>query len=70
MSTAPLATRAPLPLEDPPVDFARFHGLRTGPVFAVWLPPSKHSCSQTALPAMTAPASSSRVTTVASRRGT
>ena len=44
-------------------------GLCTGPVFAVWLPPEKHRSSQTALPAMVAPASSSLVTTVASRSG-
>src|SRR5439155_3050280 len=36
----------------------------------VWLPPEKHRSSQTAFPAMVAPASSSLVTTVASRRGT
>ncbi len=69
MSTSPAATRAALPLDEPPVDFDRSHGLRTGPVRAVWLPPSKHSSSQTALPAIVAPAASSRVTTVASRRG-
>src|ERR1700727_24522 len=59
MSTSPAATRAPLPLEEPPVDFDRSHGLRTGPVREVWLPPSKHSSSQTALPAIVAPAASS-----------
>jgi hypothetical protein len=69
-STSPAATRAALPLEEPPVVLARFQGLSTGPVSAVWLPPSKHSSSHTALPAIVAPAASSRVTTVASRRGT
>jgi hypothetical protein len=52
MSTAPEATRAALPLEDPPVDFDRSQGLRTGPVREVWLPPSKRSSSQTAFPAI------------------
>ena len=35
----------------------------------MWLPPEKHRSSQTALPVITAPAASSRLTTVASRRG-
>ena len=69
-SASPAATRAALPLDDPPADFAGFHGLWTGPVFDVWLPPEKHRSSQTDLPVIVAPASSSRVTTVASRRGT
>ena len=45
-------------------------GLRTSPVRDVCDPPEKHRSSQTALPAMLAPASSSLVTTVASRAGT
>src|SRR3984885_13147427 len=69
-STWPAATRAALPRDAPPADLAGFHGLRTGPVREVWLPPEKHRSSQTALPVIVAPASSSRVTTVASRRGT
>src|ERR1700728_3872866 len=69
-SASPAAPRAALPLDDPPADFAGFHGLRTGPVFDVWLPPEKHRSSQTDLPVIVAPASSRRVTTVASRRGT
>ena len=36
----------------------------------VWLPPEKQRSSQTALPVIVAPASSRRVTTVASSRGT
>src|SRR5260370_39740646 len=56
MSTSPAATRAALPLDDPPVVFARFQGLRTRPVLAVGLPPAKHSSSQTAFPAIVAPA--------------
>src|SRR5689334_309070 len=70
MSTSPAATSAALPLEEPPVDFDRSQGLRTGPVCEGWLPPAKQSASQAALPAIVAPAASSRATTVASRRGT
>src|SRR5262249_58172129 len=66
----PAATSAALPLEDPPAVLERSQGLRTGPVREVWLPPEKHRSSQTAFPAMVAPASSSLVTTVASRRPT
>src|ERR671932_2918884 len=69
-STSPDATSAALPLELPPVVRERSHGLRTGPVQEVWLPPEKHRSSQTALPVIVAPASSSRLTTVASRLGT
>src|SRR6185437_5605754 len=58
MSTSPAATSAALPLDEPPVDFDRSQGLRTGPVCEVWLPPSKQSSSQTALPAIVAPAAS------------
>src|SRR5690348_146951 len=69
-SARPAATRAALPLDDPPADFVRSQGLRTGPVFEVWLPPEKHRSSQTALPVTVAPALSTRVTTVASLSGT
>ena len=69
-SAYPAATSAALPLDDPPADFVRSHGLRTGPLREVWLPPEKHRSSHTALPTIVAPASSTRVTTVASRRGT
>src|SRR5262249_58417948 len=68
-SARPAATSAALPLEDPPAVRERSQGLRTGPVREVWLPPEKHRSSQTAFPVMVAPASSSLVTTVASRRG-
>jgi hypothetical protein len=44
-------------------------GLRTGPLSLVWLPPEKHRLSHTDLPVIVAPASSSRVTTVASDSG-
>src|SRR5215471_8306478 len=69
-STSPAATRAALPLEDPPVVRAGSQGLHTGPVTEVWLAPEKHRSSHTALPAIVAPAASSLVTTVASRLGT
>src|SRR3954451_16939641 len=69
-STSPAATSAALPLELPPVVRVGSHGLRTGPVQEVWLPPEKQRSSQTALPATVAPAASSRLTTVASREGT
>src|SRR5262249_43477481 len=69
MSARPAATSAALPLDEPPADLVRSQGLRTGPVLDVWLPPEKHRSSHTALPVIVAPASSSRVTTVASRRG-
>ncbi len=69
-STSPAATRAALPLELPPVVRDGSQGLRTGPVTEVWLPPEKQRSSQTALPVIVAPASSRRVTTVASCEGT
>src|ERR671933_85697 len=69
-STSPEATSAPLPLELPPVVRLRSHGLRTGPVTEVWLPPEKQRSSQTDLPVIVAPAASSRLTTVASTPGT
>ena len=70
MSTAPAATSAPLPLDEPPVVRVGSCGLRTGPLSLVWLPPEKHRLSQTALPRMVPPASRMRVTIVASPRGT
>ena len=69
-STAPAATSAALPLDEPPAERVRSHGLRTGPVREVWLPPEKHRSSHTAFPVIVAPAASKRVTTVASRVGT
>src|SRR5258708_32680004 len=69
-STSPAATSAALPLDDPPVSRAVSHGLRTGPEAAVKLDPEQHRSSQTLLPAIVAPATSSRSTTVASRLGT
>src|SRR5579863_6641107 len=70
MSTAPAATNAPLPLDEPPVVRSLSCGLRTGPLSAVWLPPEKQRLSQTALPRIVPPASRMRVTTVASIFGT
>jgi hypothetical protein len=46
------------------------HGLCTGPVALVWLPPERQKNSQCALPAMVPPASSTRRATVASISGT
>ena len=69
-STSPAATSALLPLDDPPVSRAVSHGLRTGPEAEVKLDPEQHRSSQTLLPAIVAPAASSRSTTVASRLGT
>ncbi len=69
-STAPAATSAALPLDEPPAERVGSHGLRTGPVRDVWLPPEKQRSSHTALPMIVAPAASRRVTTVASRVGT
>src|SRR4051812_24781258 len=69
-STSPDATSAALPLELPPVVRDGSHGLPTGPVTEVWLPPEKQRSSHTDLPVIVAPAASSRLTTVASRLGT
>ena len=68
-STRPAATSAALPDDEPPVEWVSFHGLRTAPVREVCEPPEKQRSSQTDLPAMVAPASSRRVTMVASRSG-
>src|SRR5246127_5687132 len=69
-STSRAATSAALPLDDPPVSRVVSHGLRTGPEADVKLDPEAHRSSQTLLPAIVAPAASSRSTTVASRLGT
>src|SRR5256885_11564450 len=69
-STSPAATRAALPLDEPPVVRVGSYGLRTGPVSLVWLPPEKHRLSPTALPPIMPPASRIRVTLVASTSGT
>src|SRR6201991_826788 len=69
-STAPDATRAALPLDDPPVVRVRSHGFSTGPVREVCEPPEKQRSSQTAFPVIVAPAASIRLTIVASRAGT
>src|SRR5215831_9180409 len=70
MSTSPAPTKAPLPLDEPPVVRLGSCGLRTGPVSEVWLPPEAQRLSQTALPLIVPPASRMRVTTVASTFGT
>src|ERR1700751_2255149 len=68
-SASPEASRAALPDDEPPVVRSVSHGFLTGPVTDVWLPPEKHRSSHTDLPVIVAPAASSRVPTVASRRG-
>src|SRR5580658_733154 len=70
ISTTHEATSAALPLEDPPVVRVRSCGLRTKPVSEVWLPKLIQKLSHTDLPVISAPASRSRVTTVASVAGT
>ena len=70
MSTARAATRAALPLDEPPEEREGSRGLRTGPVAELWPAPPKENPSVTALPAMIPPASRIRVTTVASTSGT
>src|SRR6478609_1132552 len=70
MSTAPDATSAPQPLEDPPDVRVRSIGLRTGPVAAVWLPAERHRFSHTDLPTISPPAARILVATVASWSGT
>src|SRR5687768_15208086 len=66
ISTSFAATSAALPPDDPPVLCSRLYGLRIGPVAQVWLPAEKQRSSHAALPLMVPPASSTRVTTVAS----
>ena len=70
MSTSPDATSAPEPDDEPPAEKPRLCGLCTGPSAPVWLPPDRQNASQCALPRMVAPASSIRVTMVASWSGT
>src|ERR1700704_5154436 len=70
MSTSPSATTTALPEDDPPAENPILCGLCTGPVELVWLPPDIQNDSQWTLPAISAPASSMRVTIVASKSGT
>ena len=70
MSTSPSATTTALPEDDPPAEYPILCGLCTGPVELVWLPPEMQNDSQCTLPAISAPASSMRVTMVASKSGT
>src|SRR5271157_86769 len=70
MSQSPCTTRAAGPLDDPPALYFGLCGLRTGPVAEVNEAPEKHKSSHTALPIISPPASSIRVTTVASTSGT
>src|SRR5258708_15642597 len=70
ISTSPSATTTALPEDDPPAENPILCGLCTGPVELVWLPPDMQNDSQCTLPAISAPASSMRVTMVASKSGT
>src|SRR5262249_48961890 len=70
ISTAPVATRAAQPLDEPRVEYSGLAGLRTGAGWLVWLPPEKQKFSQTAFPTISPPASRILVTTVASSLGT
>src|SRR6516165_3073091 len=70
MSTSPAATSAAEPEDDPPAEYPVRRGLCTGPAAEVWLPPERQKYSQCALPRILAPASSRRVTIVASISGT
>src|SRR5215468_8211589 len=69
ISTSPSATATALPEEEPPAEYPILCGLCTGPAAQVWLPPEKQKYSQCTLPTMVPPASSMRVTIVASVSG-
>src|SRR5690625_6977258 len=70
MSTTCAAISAALPLLEPPVVWPGARGFSMGPVEAVELLVEKQRYSQTDFPAISAPASSMRVTIVASVSGT
>src|SRR6185503_5129678 len=69
-STSPAARRAPLPVLDPPGEWPGTRGFSTRPVALVALLPARQKYSQVDLPTISAPASSIRVTIVASISGT
>src|SRR5580700_2545354 len=70
MSASPSATTTPDPDADPPAEYPILYGLCTGPLAPVWLLPERQYDSQCVFPTISAPASSNRVTTVASISGT
>src|SRR5271155_5409022 len=70
MSASPSATTTPDPDDDPPAEYPILYGLCTGPLVPVKLLPARQYDSQCVFPTISAPASSSRVTTVASISGT
>ena len=70
MSTSPEATSAALPVEEPPGVWPGLRGLSAMSEADVLLPPETQKYSHTDLPRIVAPASSSRVTTLASISGT
>src|SRR5215475_11541894 len=69
MSASPVTSTTALPEDEPPAEYPILCGLWTGPAAQVWLPPEKQKYSQCTLPTMVAPASSMRVTIVASVSG-
>jgi hypothetical protein len=69
IGTSPAATTAALPFDEPPGECVGLRGLRTGPSAEVCPPPENEQSAAAALPAIVAPASRSRVTTVASTSG-
>src|SRR5277367_3411670 len=69
MSASPSATTTPDPDDDPPAECPILYGLCTGPFAPVKLLPARQYDSQCAFPTISAPASSNRVTTVASISG-
>ncbi len=68
--TSPAATAAPEPLDEPPVKWSRFHGLRAGGQGRSKDGPPCANSWVASLPISTAPASYSFVTVVASKLGT
>src|SRR5215472_9594974 len=69
MSASPIATTTALPEDEPPAEYPILCGLWTAPAAQVWLPPEKQKYSQCTLPMTVPPASSMRVTMVASVSG-
>src|SRR5258708_32756544 len=69
MRASPVATTTAVPDDEPAAEYPILCGLCTGPAAHVWLPPEKQKYSQWTLPTMVPPASSMRVTMVASWSG-
>src|SRR5258708_29683535 len=69
MRASPVATTTAVPDDEPAAEYPILCGLWTGPAAQVWLLPEKQKYSQWTLPRMVPPASSMRVTMVASVSG-